>query len=272
MIKSRLEAGSGKRHLPPDIGEGSGVTKAAKQTKRKAAQKKFPTAEPTSKARIFLIDDHAVVRYGIGQLIDKQSDLMVCGESEGANEALKALPTAKPDLIILDISLKESSGLDLIRTIKAQSPQTLVLVVSMHDESVYAEMALRAGASGYIMKEQAITNVLTAIRRVLDGGIYVSDTIAGKVLEQQIRGQTAHKLSPIDRLSPRELEVLRLIGQWKGTRQIASELHLSIKTVEYYLEQIKKKLSLKNSAMLVQYAVAWLQQDSTTNRSVLPPS
>src|SRR5262245_8776774 len=271
MTNSPLEGGSAKRQPPPDSGEGSSVTKAAKQTKRKATQKTSPTAEPTRKARIFLIDDHAVVRYGIGQLIDKQSDLMVCGESEGANEALKVLPTVKPDLIILDISLKESSGLDLIRTIKAQSPQTRVLVVSMHDEAVYAEMALRAGASGYIMKEQAIANVLTAIRRVLNGSIYVSDAIAAKVLEQQILGERSHKLSPIDRLGPRELEVLRLIGQWKGTRQIAGELHLSIRTVEFYREQIKKKLNLKNSAMLVQYAVAWLQQHPTQNRSVLPP-
>ena len=272
MSKDPLETGSGKRRSPPVGGEGSGVTRTAKKTTGKDAKPASATAEPASKARIFLIDDHAVVRYGIGQLIDKQPDMMVCGEAEVANQALNALPSAKPDLVILDISLKESSGIDLIRTIRAQSPHILVLVVSMHDESVYAEIALRAGASGYIMKEQAITNVLTAIRRVLSGGIYVSDAIAGKVLEQQIRGQTAHKLSPIDRLSPRELEVLRLIGQWKGTRQIASELHLSIKTVEYYREQIKKKLTLKNSAMLVQYAVAWLQQDSTMNRSVPPPS
>src|SRR4029453_8081998 len=138
---------SRKRQPPQASGEGSGVTHAAKETTGKDAKETSATAEPVNKARIFLIDDHAVVRYGIGQLIDKQSDMMVCGETESANEALKALPTAKPDLIILDISLKESSGLDLIRTIKAQSSKILVLVVSMHDESVYAEMALRAGAS-----------------------------------------------------------------------------------------------------------------------------
>jgi DNA-binding NarL/FixJ family response regulator len=217
-----------------------------------------------NRAKILLVDDHAVVRYGIAQLINRQSDMNVCGEEEDASKALSAIAKLKPDLVIADISLKESSGLELMRNIKAQYPGLRVLVVSVHDESIYAEIAFRAGALGYLMKEEALEKILTAIRRVLDGAIYVSDTLAAKMLQQQVRGQTDIKESPVKGLSDRELEVFQLIGQWKKTREIADELHLSIKTIEYYREQIKHKLNLRNAAELTQYATSWVQREIPT--------
>jgi len=214
--------------------------------------------------RILLVDDHAVVRFGIAQLINRQSDLVVCGEEEDASRAMSAIATLKPDLVIADISLKDSSGLELMRNIKAQHPGLPVLVVSVHDESIYAEIAFRAGALGYLMKEEALDKVLTAIRRVLSGNIYVSDALAAKMLQQQVRGQTDIQESPVKSLSDRELEVFQMIGEWKKTKEIAGELHLSVKTVEYYREQIKRKLNLKDAAELTQYATAWVQREIPT--------
>src|SRR5579872_1497857 len=212
------------------------------------------------RARILLVDDHAVVRYGISQLINRQDDMVVCGEEEDASKALKAITSLKPDLVIADISLKESSGLGLMRNIQAQYPGLPVLVVSAHDEAVYSEIAFRAGASGYLMKEDTIEKILTAIRRVLGGSIYVSEALGARMVQQQVRGQTNKKVSSLKKLSDRELEVLQLIGQWKRTRQIAQELHLSVKTIEYYREQIKKKLDLKNASELTQYATSWVER------------
>ncbi len=147
-----------------------------------------------TRSRILLVDDHAVVRYGIAQLINRQSDLTVCGEEEDASRAMSAISTLKPDLVIADISLKDSSGLELMRNIKAQYNRIPILVVSVHDESIYAEIAFRAGALGYLMKEEALEKILTAIRRVLSGAIYVSDNLAAKMLQQQVRGQTFNSL------------------------------------------------------------------------------
>ncbi len=214
-----------------------------------------------NRTRILLVDDHAVVRYGIAQLINRQSDMVVCGEEEDASHALSAIANVKPDLVIADISLKDSSGLELMRNIKAQYSGLPVLVVSAHDESIYAEMAFRAGALGYLMKEEALEKVLTAIRRVLSGNIYVSDALAAKMLQQQVMGKTDIHDSPVKSLSDRELEVFQLIGQWKKTSEIAQELHLSVKTIEYYREQIKRKLNLKNSAELTQHATSWVQRE-----------
>jgi len=220
-------------------------------------------AVKSPRARILLVDDHAVVRYGIAQLLNRSDDLVVCGEEEDAGRALDAITRLKPDLVIADISLKESSGLELMRNIKAQYPKLPILVVSAHDESVYGEIAFRAGAAGYLMKEEAIDKVVVAIRRVLAGGIYVSDSLGARMVQQQVRGvQTI--TSPVKGLSDRELEVLQMIGQWKSTRQIAAELHLSVKTIEYYREQIKKKLNLKNAAELTQHATAWVQRENPT--------
>jgi DNA-binding NarL/FixJ family response regulator len=216
-----------------------------------------------TRARILLVDDHAVVRFGIAQLVNRTGDLVVCGEEEDAGKALDAIGRLRPDLVIADISLKESSGLELMRNIKTQYPRLPVLVVSTHDESIYGEIAFRAGALGYLMKGAALDKVLVAIRRVLSGGIYVSDALAAKMIRQQMRGYGETVTSPVKGLSDRELEVLQMIGQWKGIRQIAAELHLSVKTIEYYREQIKKKLNLKNAAELTHYATAWVQKEAT---------
>src|SRR5882757_1789741 len=214
--------------------------------------------------RVLLVDDHAVVRFGISQLINREPDLQVCGEEEDASEALTAINNLKPDLVIADISLKDSSGLELMRNIKAQDPKLPVLVVSAHDESIYAEIAFRAGALGYLMKDQALEKVIPAIRRVLSGSIYVSDALAAKMLQRQVRGQTDISKSPVSGLSDREMEVFQLIGRWKKTRDIAEELHLSIKTIEYYREQIKKKLNLKSASELTQYATSWVERAELT--------
>ncbi len=217
-----------------------------------------------SRKRILLVDDHAVVRYGIAQLINQQSDLMVCGEEEDAANALSAIGKLKPDLVIADISLKDSSGLDLMRNVKAQYSGLPVLVVSTHDESIYAEIAFRAGALGYLMKGDALDKVVSAIRRVLAGNVYVSDKLAAKMLQHQVRGQKEIGQSPVKGLSDREMEVFQLLGQWKKTKEIAHELHLSIKTIEYYREQIKQKLDLKGAVELTQYATAWVQRENPT--------
>ena len=223
-----------------------------------------PTPAKDKRTRVLLVDDHAVVRFGIGQLINREPDLQVCGEEEDASKALSAINNLKPDLVIADISLKDSSGLELMRNIKAQYPKMPVLVVSAHDESIYAEIAFRAGALGYLMKEEALEKVITALRRVLSGAIYVSDSLAARMLQRQVRGQTDINQSPVKSLSDREMEVFQLIGQWKKTREIAEELHLSVKTIEYYREQIKRKLDLKSAGELTHYATSWVQREQSS--------
>jgi DNA-binding NarL/FixJ family response regulator len=220
-----------------------------------------PVQGKDSRKRILLVDDHAVVRYGMAQLINRENDLVVCGEEEDAAHALSAIGKLKPDLVVADISLKDSSGLELMRNIKALYARLPVLVVSAHDESVYAELAFRAGGLGYLMKAEALDKIITAIRRVLSGNIYVSDALAARMLRQQFNGRTNVQESVVGRLSGRELEVFQLIGQWKKTSEIARQLHLSIKTIEYYREQIKQKLDLQSAAQLTQQATTWVQQD-----------
>ncbi|MCC6823356.1 MAG: response regulator transcription factor [Verrucomicrobia subdivision 3 bacterium] len=212
--------------------------------------------------RVLLVDDHAVVRFGIAQLLHKEKDLVVCGEEEDAGHALAAIERLKPDLVIADISLKDSSGLELMRNIQAQYDKLPVLVVSTHDENMYAEIAFRAGALGYLMKGETLEKLIPAVRRVLSGSIYVSEALAARMLERQIRGKADIQESPVKGLSDRELEVYELIGRWKKTSEIAAELHLSVKTVEYYREQIKLKLNLKNAAELTQHATAWVQREN----------
>ncbi|MGO9445845.1 MAG: response regulator [Thiobacillaceae bacterium] len=217
-----------------------------------------------TRTRVLLVDDHAVVRYGIAQLINQQGDLVVCGEEEDASHALSAIGRLKPAIVTADISLKDSSGLELMRNIKAQYPGLPVLVVSAHDETVYAEIAFRAGALGYLMKAEALEKIVPAIRRVLSGNIYVSDALAARMLQRQVRGHTDVQQSPVKGLSDREKEVFQLIGRWKKTKEIAQELHLSIKTIEYYREQIKQKLELKSAVELTQHATSWVQRENPT--------
>jgi DNA-binding NarL/FixJ family response regulator len=210
-----------------------------------------------NKSRILLVDDHPIVRQGLSELINNEKDLVMSGTAEDLNKALEAIETLKPDLVIVDISLKGSNGIELLKNIKVRYPKMLVLMLSMHDESLYAVRALRAGASGYIMKQEATEKVLTAIRRVLNGEIYLSEKMEKKMMQQLVGGRAARSGSPIEDLSDRELEVFNLIGQGHGTRQIAEELHLSIKTIESHRAHIKEKLNLKNATELVQYAIQW---------------
>jgi DNA-binding NarL/FixJ family response regulator len=210
------------------------------------------------KSKIFLVDDHPIVRQGLALLINREPDLVVCGEADGAPFALQAIPNAVPDLIILDLSLEGPDGLDLLKTIRVKEPILPVLVLSMHDESIYAERSLRAGANGYIMKHEATEKVLVAIRRILQGKVYLSERLTNEMVEQFVHGPGSSKSDPLGTLSDRELEVYRLIGAGRGTRQIADELNVSIKTVESYQAHIKEKLGLRNARELVQHSIEWL--------------
>jgi DNA-binding NarL/FixJ family response regulator len=215
------------------------------------------------KKTVFVVDDHPIVRQGLALLINRESDLAVCGEAEEMHSALRAIQTVKPDILIVDISLNGPDGLELLKNIRITSPSLPVLILSMHDESIYAERALRAGANGYIMKQEATEKVLVALRRILSGEIYVSDRIANSMLRHYVRGVSASEHSSISDLTDRELEVFRLIGEGHGTRQIADALHLSVKTVESYQAHIKEKLSLRSARELVQHAVQWNVREKT---------
>jgi DNA-binding NarL/FixJ family response regulator len=215
------------------------------------------------KSRVFVVDDHPIVRQGLALLINRESDLMVCGEAEDAQTAVQTVATAKPDILVVDISLNGPDGLDLLKDIRTRYRELPVLILSMHDESIYAERALRAGAQGYIMKQEATEKVLVALRRILSLEIYVSERIANRMLQRYIGGSNTGRPSSISDLTDRELEVFRLIGEGHSTRQIAEELHISVKTVESYQAHIKEKLSLRSARELVQHAIQW----STSEKS-----
>lgn len=222
-----------------------------------ASKRSAPQPRKT-KARVLLVDDHPILRKGLAELINQEPDLMVCGEAEEAPKAFELVSTLTPDVALVDISLRGGNGLELIKNIKARFPDLPLLVLSMHDETLYAERALRAGSLGYIMKEEAIEKVLTAIRQVLAGEMFLSDRMKSRLLNQLVGGRIKQGGSSIDSLSDRELEVFRLIGEGRGTRQIAEELRLSIRTVEAYREYIKDKLNLKNGTELVQHAFQYV--------------
>src|ERR1700761_9546130 len=207
------------------------------------------------KRTVFIVDDHPLLRQGLALLINRESDLAVCGEAEEAQTAMHALSQYQPDILIVDISLNGPDGLDLLKNIRNSYPGLPVLILSMHDEATYAERALRARANGYIMKQEATEKVLIAVRRILNGEVYLSDRIANKLLHQYISGDSSDMNSRLSALSDRELEVFRLIGEGRSTRQIAEKLHLSIKTVETYQAHIKDKLSLHSGRELVQHAI-----------------
>jgi DNA-binding NarL/FixJ family response regulator len=210
----------------------------------------------TVKKKVFVVDDHPIVRQGLALLINQEPDLMVCGQAEEMHSALQAIQNFRPDIMIVDISLNGPDGLELLKNVRGKYSGMPVLILSMHDESIYAERALRAGANGYIMKQEATEKVLVALRRILTGEIYVSDRVGNHMLQHYIRG-TSLPQSSVAELTDRELEVFRLIGEGHGTRQIAEELHLSIKTVESYQAHIKEKLSLRSARELVQHAIQW---------------
>ena len=210
-----------------------------------------------NKIKILIIDDHPIVRQGLARLIEHENDLEVCGQADDAPAAMRAIKKLNPDIAIVDITLKETNGMELIKDIKVQYPNLPILTLSMHEESLYAERALRAGAKGYIMKQQATDNVIDAIRRVLNGQVYISDEMAAKMVRKLVNGRPDAGASPLDSLSDRELEVFLLIGKGHGTRQISEKLHLSIKTIETYRSHIKEKLNLVDASELLQYSIQW---------------
>jgi DNA-binding NarL/FixJ family response regulator len=210
------------------------------------------------KQRVLIIDDHAVLREGLALVINAQPDLVVCGEAGNVAGGLDAVATTQPDIALVDLSLMGGSGLELLKDLKARHPDLPTLVLSLHDEALYAERALRAGARGYIMKRAATTDLLAAIRKILEGEIYLSEKMESVVVRQAIGDQTSAAVGePLEQLSDRELEVFQLLGEGHGTREIAEQLGLSIKTVSCYRQNIQTKLQLKDAAALVQRAIHW---------------
>lgn len=210
------------------------------------------------KKRIVIIDDHPIVRQGFTQLINQEDDLVVVGEAEDAAGAFELVERLKPDLALIDLSLKNSNGIELIKDLVRMHPDFLMLVISLHEESVYAERSLRAGAKGFIMKAEATENVMTAIRMVLQGDIYLSSSMRNRILHSiTAGGSLRNKTNMEEYLSDRELQVLQAVGRGASTKEIADDLNLSIKTIETYKSHLKQKLSLKNSTELMQYAVEW---------------
>lgn len=209
--------------------------------------------------RIVVIDDHPLMRKGLVMSIEAESDLQVVGQAANAEDAMGVIEKENPDLIVVDISLPGMSGLELVKQIQAIRPNVKSLVVSRHDELLYAERAIRAGAKGYVMKLSAVDVMVKAIRRIMNGGIYVSEEINERLLLGMASGHEPLKQSPLEVLSDRELEVFELTGRGVGTRDIAERLHLSVKTVESYRARIKTKLNLATAAELMQHAVQWVE-------------
>lgn len=208
-----------------------------------------------------MVDDHPLMRKGLGELINQQSDMIICGEADDAPEALKAIGQIRPDLVIVDISLKTQNGIELIKNIKAINPSIQILVLSMHDEAIYALRVLKAGAKAYVMKQEVVDKVMEAIRRIRSGKVFVSERVAAQMLNQVVDGNDPSRESPVDSLSDRELEIVTLIGNGTPTREIAKRLGISIKTVESHRAHIKDKLSLTNATQLVQWCVRWVEEN-----------
>lgn len=217
----------------------------------------MPLKPMTHKAKVLLVDDHPLVREWLANLINQQSDLEVCGEADSAPKAMQIIDAAKPEAAVVDISMEGGSGLELIKNIKASHPEVMVVVLSMHDETLYGERALRAGARAYVMKREATKRVLEAIRRVLGGKLYLSEKMAMLMAEKFVEGRHGTAGPGMEKLSDRELEVFQLLGRGCGTRQIAEELHVSFKTVQSFCARIKEKLHLANAGELLREAVRW---------------
>ena len=219
------------------------------------------TLKPPKRIQILIVDDHPLIREGLTARISAQADLEVCGEAEGVEEALAEFKAHDPDLVLVDISLKNGHGLELIKQIKLHDPETKMLVISAYDESFYAERALRAGALGYISKQECRENVITAIRTVLDGRRYLSPQMTDQLLGMAVAGRETSSASPVEKLTDRELEVYQLIGQAQTTSGIAKQLHLSPHTIDSHREKIKAKLGLKNGAELTRHALQWVLEN-----------
>jgi DNA-binding NarL/FixJ family response regulator len=214
----------------------------------------------SKKTRVLLVDDHPIVRQGLGMLIAQQPDMVVCGECESAADALRLMEESPPDVAVVDLSLKGSTGLDLIKDVKIRHPRVLLLVYSMRDESFYAERVLRAGARGYVTKEETGKVVVDGIRKILTGQIFLSDRMASKMIGMFVEGAKAPCKPSVLSLSDRELAVFELIGQGLPTREIAAKLHVSPKTVDSHREHIKQKLKLDNATELLKHAIEWVRR------------
>lgn len=225
----------------------------------RAPSSSLPSSLPPSRKRVLIIDDHPFMRAGLGQLIERQADLTVCGEAGSPAEALRVIASAKPDLILTDLTMPGRSGLEFVKDLLAIDSDVRVLVVSMHDEVVYAERALRAGARGYIMKEAGGEALLGAVRQILRGEVYVSPAMSARILGNLSTRKPRGSSSPIEKLSDREFEVFQLIGQGKSTRDIAEQLNLSPKTVDVHRGHIKEKLELNDATALIRHAVRWVE-------------
>jgi len=215
---------------------------------------------PPVKSRILIVDDHPVFCEGLRRMLDRHPSLVVCGQVPDAASAMKAVAELKPDLALVDISLEGTNGIDLIKSLKAKHEDLPILVVSMHDESLYAERALRAGAQGYIMKNQHIQIVRAAIFKVLGGDVFLSDKMSTAVLARLLLGRKDQPASPLEQLSDRELEVFQMLGEGKSSRQIAEDLDLTIPTIHSFRNRIKEKLQYKNSTELVLHAMQWVRE------------
>ncbi len=222
----------------------------------------------TPKTRIFIVDDHPLLRRGLAELINREPDMMFCGEAEDSPTALQLIGKHKPDLIIVDISLKGYNGIELIKNIKALDPKIQILVLSMHDESVYAMRVLKAGAKAYVMKQELTDKVMEGIRRIRAGKVFVSERVASRMLDQVVVGGSPSTESPIESLSDRELEIVNMIGSGLPTRDIAGKLNISIKTVESHRARIKEKLNLDNAIQLVQFCVRWVEDNNHRGESL----
>lgn len=227
-----------------------------------SAGRRAGSARP-SRARVFLVDDHPIVREGLARLIEQAADLAVSGTAASSSEALRQIQATPPDIAVVDVSLEGSHGLDLVRDLHLRHPDLPVLVLSVHDEMLYAERALHAGARGYLTKREPPAALLQAIRRILRGGMSYSEAVTSRVMLGAARGRSREAPTSLESLSDRELQVLELIGRGRATRQIADELHLSIKTVQAHREHIKEKLQIEGAASLARFAVHWLARQES---------
>ena len=225
-----------------------------------AREKKTRASAARVRARILIVDDHPIVRLGLGQLIGEEEDMAVCGEATSAPAAKAAIRELKPDAVVVDISLKQGDGIELVRESRAKHPTLPILVLSNHDEKIYAERMLSAGASGYIMKRAPPDEFLRALRRVLGGSVYVSAQVGDTIIQKFVYTGTRISANPIDRLSNRELQILQMIGRGLSTREAAEALRLSVKTLESHRQRIKRKLNLVTGSQLVQFAVSWYSE------------
>jgi DNA-binding NarL/FixJ family response regulator len=216
-----------------------------------------PVVAKTGK-RLLVVDDHPVFRHGICQYLTQVTDHIICAEASNAQLALEAMRQHRPDVVLLDVSLPGTNGIELIKHMLAECPGLIILMLSMHDESLYALRALRAGAKGYVMKQQTMENILDALHKVISGGIYVSPKFSEKLIFKSIAGSTGDLGSPVEKLSDRQLEVLQLFGRNKSTREISEALHLSVKTVETHRTHIKEKLGFKDAGEMMDFALEWV--------------